>query len=362
MATRLLIGRRARSVTIGAIVAILVAACGGGTTTTAPATAPPTEAPTPAPTTAEATPDTSTPLEFAFLSFAVANSYDAPMLAAAQAAAAAGNARLTVFDANNDPAAQATQLQDAVASGRFDGIITQPIFGAGLVTGVEAAIAAGIPVANLDQVLGEDMTTSAAQVDGLSANVVFIPSEIGRKLGELTIEACTAASADPCEVGYIFAFKGFALDNAIRAAFDTAIAADPKITVVAEGEGFFSAAGGLAAGQDMLQAQPGIDVIVGSDQAITGAIQAADGAGVKGQVTMIGYGGGAVAIQGITAGERFATVMQLPGTQGRIVVEHLIEAIRSGTPVPGVDPVAELPDDGIVRQGNEASFTAEWPG
>src|SRR5215470_10017952 len=42
-------------------------------------------------------------LKIAYLSFAVANSYDAPMLAAAQAVAASNNASLTVFDANNDP-------------------------------------------------------------------------------------------------------------------------------------------------------------------------------------------------------------------------------------------------------------------
>ncbi|MBA3877185.1 MAG: hypothetical protein C0498_09665 [Anaerolinea sp.] len=336
---------------------VVVAACGPAAPSapadTSPASAEPTAV------AATATPELET-LEIAYLSFAIANSYDAPMLAAAQAAAAAGNANLTVFDANNDPGAQTQQLQDAVASGRYDGIIVQPIFGAGLVTGVEAAIAAGVKVGNLDQVLGEDMTTSAGQVEGLSANVVFIPSEIGRKLGELTIQACGAI--DPCEVGYIYAFKGFALDNAIKAAFDAAIGGTASVKVVAEGEGFFSAPGGLAAGQDMLQAQPGLSVIVGSDQAITGAIQAADGAGVKANIKFIGYGGGAIAIQGVASGERFATVVQLPATEGRLVVEHLIQAIRTGNAVPGVDPVAELPDDGIVTQDNASSFTAEWPG
>jgi ribose transport system substrate-binding protein len=301
-------------------------------------------------------------LELAYLSFAVNNSYDAPMLAAAQAAAAAGNANITVFDANNDPAAQATQLQDAVASGKYDGIIVQPIYGAGLVTGVADAIAAGVAVGNLDQVLGEDMTTSDAQVEGLSANVVFVPSEIGRKLGELTAAACAESGADPCEVGYIFAFKGFPLDNAIRAAFDAAIGSSPAITVVAEGEGFFSAPGGLAAGQDMLQGNAGIDVIVGSDQAITGALQAADGAGLKDQIKMVGYGGGAVALADLATGARYASVMQLPATEGRLAVEHLIEAIRTGQPVPGFDPVSELPDDGIATPANVATFTAEWPG
>jgi ABC-type sugar transport system substrate-binding protein len=113
----------------------------------------------------------------------------------------------------------------------------------------------------------------------------------------------------------------------------------------------------------MLATKPGIDVIVGSDQAITGALQAADEADLAdGSIAMVGYGGGAVAVQGVQAGDRFATVMLVPGTEGRLVVEQLIAAIRTGQPAPGVDPVAQLPDEGIVRAANAAAFTPEWPG
>jgi ribose transport system substrate-binding protein len=300
------------------------------------------------------------PLQIAYLSFAVANSYDAPMLAAAEEAAAAGGAELTVFDANNDPGAQTQQLQDAVTSGEYDGILVQPIFGAGLVAPVQEAIAAGVPVGNVDQILGEDMTTSDAQVEGLSANVVFVPSEIGRKMGELTVAAC--ADLDPCEVGYIDAFGGIPLDTSIQAAFDAAIAANPAISVVARGVGMFNPASGLTAGQDMLSSQPGIDVIVGSDQAITGVLQAIDAAALDHPVQTIGYGGGAVAVADVAAGTRYATVMQMPATEGRLAVEHLIAAIRSGEPVPGVDPVSELPNEGIVTAETAAEFTPEWPG
>jgi ribose transport system substrate-binding protein len=301
------------------------------------------------------------PLDIAYLSYAVANSYDAPMLAAAQNAANAGNARLQVFDANNSPDAQAAQLQDAVTSGLYEGIIVQPIFGAGLVVPVQDAIAQGVAVANLDQVLGEDMTTSDAQVEGLAANVVFVPSEIGRKMGVLTEQACEAAAADPCEIGYIYAFKGFPLDNAIKAAFDAEIADTPSIQIVSEGDGFFNAISGLTSGQNMLQAQPGIDVFVGSDQAITGALLAAQQAGVEPPLS-VGYGGGANAIAEIAAGKRFATVMQLPATEGRLATEQLIAALRTGENQPGVDPVSELPDEGIVTAENAAEFIAEWPG
>jgi len=311
---------------------------------------------------AGASPGVEQPLDLAYLSFAIANSYDAPMLAAAQGAAAAHNATITVFDANNDPAAQTTQLQDAVAAGKYAGIIVQPIYGGGLVTDVQNAISQGIKVANIDQILGADFTTAASQVDGLSANVVFVPSEMGRKFGELTVKAC--ADTNPCNVGYIYSVKASGLDGALRTAFDTAIAANPAIKVVAEGESFYTTALGLKAAQDMLQAHPDINVIIGADQAITGALQAVDAAGVKGKVALIGYGGGAVALQGIAAGDRYATVMQLPATEGRLGVEQLIQAIRTGTPVAGMDPLAALPDGGVVTKDNVAQFLtlAEWPG
>ncbi len=47
-----------------------------------------------------------------------------------------------------------------IASGKYDAIITQPLYGAGLVEDVKKAIAAGIAVGNIDQVLGSDMTTA----------------------------------------------------------------------------------------------------------------------------------------------------------------------------------------------------------
>ena len=69
----------------------------------------------------------------AYLSFAVANSYDAPMLAAAQAVAKAQNASVTVFDAANDPKKQLAQLQTAITPSSTTAIIVQPIFGPQLI-------------------------------------------------------------------------------------------------------------------------------------------------------------------------------------------------------------------------------------
>jgi ribose transport system substrate-binding protein len=301
--------------------------------------------------------DAGKKVRIAYLSFAVANSYDAPMLAAAQDVAKKGNAEITVFDAKNDPKRQFAQLQNAASSGRFDGIIVQPIFGPGLVPGVQDAIGRKVAVVNMDQILGEDLSTSQPQVDGLSGNVVFVPTDIGTKLGKLTVQACAEKKLDPCNVGYLFSIKVSALDTAIRKAYDTAIEGSP-VKVVAEGESFFTPAKALAATQNMLQAEPGMAVIVGADQGIQGAEQALGGKAV----VLIGYGGSEAALKGVASGKWYGDVAQLPATEGRLAAEALIKAVRDGQKSGGIDPVADLPDAGVVTKGNVSQFKGEWPG
>ncbi len=94
------------------------------------------------------------PVRVAYLSFAIANSYDAPMLAAAQNVAKASKAKVTVFDAANDPKKQLGELQTAITSKQYNAIIVQPIFGPQLLPTVKQAISKGIKVVNMDQILG----------------------------------------------------------------------------------------------------------------------------------------------------------------------------------------------------------------
>jgi ribose transport system substrate-binding protein len=301
-------------------------------------------------------------LSIAYLSFAVENSYDAPMLAAAQAVAADNNATLKVFDANNSPQTQYSQLQDAISSGQYHGIIVQPIFGTGLVGLVKQAIAKGIKVVNLDQILGPNLSTDKPQVPGLSANVTFVPTEIGTKLGNLVVQACQAKHLSPCKVGYLYDIKASALDVAIHGAFSKAIAADPSVKVVAQGQSFFSPTDGLAAVQNMLQANPGLNLIVGSDQGIEGGAQALAAAHKTGKVILVGYGASAAALQGVAAGSWYGDVAQAPASEGRLAVIAMIKALRDGKSSGGMDPVASLPNGGVVTKANANQFTAEWPG
>jgi ribose transport system substrate-binding protein len=299
---------------------------------------------------------TSNP-KIAYLSFAVANSYDAPMLAAAKSVAKAQGASVTVFDAANDPKKQLAELQTAMTSGQYDGIIVQPIFGPQLIPTIKQAIKQGLKVVNIDQILGANPSTAAPPVPGLSGNAVFVQTDIGKKQGQLVDKACAALKANPCKVGYLYSVKVSSLDTAIRKGFDQATAGH-HVKVVAEGETFYNPANALKAAQTMLQAQPDMNVIVGADQGATGAQQALNGK----KVTLIGYGGGEVGLKAVASGAWYGTVVQRPATEGQLGMQCVIKAVKTGKGCGGIDVLANLLDGGVVTKANANQFKAEWPG
>jgi ribose transport system substrate-binding protein len=293
----------------------------------------------------------------AYLSFAVANSYDAPMLAAAKAVAKAQGAKVTVFDAANDPKKQLAQLQTAATSKQFDVLMVQPVFGPQLIPTIKTALKSGLKVVNFDQILGTNPGTAAPPIKGLSGNVVFVQVQIGTKQGGLAVKACAALKANPCKVGYLYSVKVSSLDTAIRKGFDAATKGH-GIDVVAEGETFYQPANALKAAQTMLQAHPDLNLIVGADQGATGSQQALNGQ----KVTLIGYGGGGVGLKAVASGAWYGTVMQRPATEGRLGMQCAIAAVRTGKSCGGIDVLKTLPNGGVVTQANASKFKAEWPG
>ena len=357
-----------RSLRCGAAVAAFAAAALGlaaCSSSSSSAAAPATSSAAASSPSASAAAATSAPAAkkatIAYLSFAVDNSYDAPMLAAAQAVASADGASLKVFDANNSPQTQFNQLQTVISSGQYNGIITQPIEATGLVSLVKQAIAKGIKVVNMDQILGSSLSTAAPQVAGLSANVTFVPTTIGTQLGQQVVAACASKKLSPCKVGYLYDIKASSLDTAIYGAFTAAIKGSP-VQVVTYGQSFFTPTIGLTAVETMLQATPGLNLIVGSDQGIEGAMTALSTTDKSDHVLLVGYGASAAAVAGIESGAVFSDVAQAPSAEGTDAVKALVAAIQTGKVSGSLDPVAGFPDSGVVNKADVSQFTPEWQG
>jgi ribose transport system substrate-binding protein len=354
-----------RSLRCGAAVAAFAAAALGlaacSSSSSAPAAATSSAAASSPAAAAAATSSAPKAATIAYLSFAVDNSYDAPMLAAAQAVASADGATLKVFDADNNPQTQYDQLQTVINSGQYNGIITQPIESTGLVSLVKQAIAKGIKVVNMDQILGSSLSTADPQVTGLSANVTFVPTTIGTQLGQQVVAACASKKLSPCKVGYLYDIKASSLDTAIYGAFTAAIKGSP-VSVVTYGQSYFTPTIGLTAVETMLQAMPNLDLIVGSDQGIEGAMTALSTTDKADHVLLVGYGASAAAVAGIQSGAVFSDVAQAPSAEGTDAVKALVAAIATGKVSGAVDPVAGFPDSGVVNKADVSQFTPEWQG
>jgi len=301
------------------------------------------------------------PFRVAYLSASSANTWLLASRQEIETVAAAENVEITEFDAQFNPSLQTTQFQDAIAAGIYDGVILVSINGIASAPDIEAALAAGMEVVILNQVVGEDFTTSEPQVEGVSASVMAAPFQNGKRLGDLAVRAC--GDLDPCEVVWIYGIKGVPLDDALRAGFDEVIAAYPAISIVAEGEGqYLGPEGGINATQDILQVAPNFNVLVGADQSVQGAEIVLSDEGKLDQVKLIGLGGSVPAIEGIASGRWYAGVFGAPGDEGRIAMQAMVSALQGGPDFGGVDPLVDLPDDGLMTIDNVSLFSPQWAG
>ena len=299
--------------------------------------------------------------QIAYLSASSANTWLSSSAAEMNAVAAANGMSIVEFDAQFDPARQQAQLQDVIASGQYDGVIISAIFGLGLIPDIEIAISEGMEVVALNQVIGEDLTTSEPQVEGMTASVLASPYRSGIRHGELTTQACEGN--EDCKVVFIYGIKGVPLDDAIRQGVDDTIAKAPNISIVAEGEGkYLGPDGGITAVQDILQVTSDFDVIVGADQSIQGAEIVLTDEGLLDQVKLIGLGGSTPALEGIADGRWFAGVFGAPADEGRLAMEAMVQALTGGGDAGGIDPLADAPGGGLITADNVDEFSAQWEG
>jgi ribose transport system substrate-binding protein len=296
----------------------------------------------------------------AYLSASSANTWLQASKVEMDRIAAENGITITEFDAQFNADTQLAQLQDAIASGQYQGMIVSALFGEGLLPDLQAAAAGGTKIVALNQIIGPALDTADPQDPSIVASVLAPPLRSGQRLGELTLKACEGI--DPCNVVYFYGIKGIPLDNALKQGFDEVTAANPAITVVNEGEGqYLGPDVALTAMQNIITATPEFDVVVGSDQSIQGVILALQDAGIA-DVKLIGLGGSTPAIEGIKDGTWFGDVMGAPATEGRLAMEALVQALTDGTSAGGIDPLTTLPDEGLITAENVDQFTAEWDG
>jgi ribose transport system substrate-binding protein len=231
---------------------------------------------------------------------------------------------LVPFDGDLNPSQQTSQIQDANAGGGYSGYLVEAVSNAALYP-VKQAIAKGVKVVTVNQPLGPNQATGATQIAGQVAAVLTPATADGDHVGDLIVKACGSA---PCQVGVIVAATSNPSEAAKLTAIKQIVGSHHNIKVVGVGQGAFTTSGGITAAQNLMQADPGINVLASTgDDMELGAQKVIDQLG-KTDVKLIGGGGSSTAVQQVRAGKWFGTTTKLPYTEGQLAMTALVAAIR----------------------------------
>jgi ribose transport system substrate-binding protein len=276
-----------------------------------------------------------------------------------------GNVDAKILDGRFDAQVQFNQLQDAAASGQYDGIVIVPNDTVSIAGAVGAAQSADIPVVTALFPIGQNLTELEPQVPGIVATVASPPADGARKQAELAAEYC--ADKDPCRVMILIGQRQAPFDKVRHDAYREVLDQHDNIEVVATLEGNYDRDQSLKAMQDALQANPEFEVLLSNaDQQTAGAQIALENAGIDPKdIYLTGAGGTKEAIKAVRDGVWKADYVNFPVTQGEQALEQLVNALEDKPVKTVIDSDAEAPFDPFVDKQSleeQPDFTGQWTG
>jgi len=293
-----------------------------------------------------------------FLASAANTYWEAELLGAKQIAAKYPNVKLTVFDAKFTTNTQVNQLRDALVSKKYQAWFIGPNDGGPLTPTIKQAIAQGVKVGCSLVPCGPDIREVNVQIPGqvIFAGLGFYPN--GQLLGQGVVKSC--AGIDPCKVLWLPGLPTLPLEVARQDGLYSIIKPHKNIKVIATAAGGYLAAPALTATSNVLRAHPDLNVVVSSgDQMIAGAYKAEQLAGKSGKIANIGNGCTFEAKQLILTGKEAACSVYLPISEGRAVVQALVNAVN-GSKKTGIYVNPKSPIGRLGTKANIAKFTPQF--
>jgi len=295
-----------------------------------------------------------------FLASAANTYWEAELLGAKDIAKKYPNVKLTTFDAQFTTNKQVSQLRDALVSNKYQAWFVGPNDGGPLTPTIKQAIRKGVKVGCSLVPCGPNVRGTNVQIPGqvIFTGVGFFQN--GQLLGKLVVQGCKGV--DPCKVLWLPGLPTLPLEVARQAGMYSVIKPHKNIKVVAVAAGVYLAAPALKATPNVLQANPDLNGIVSSgDQMIAGAAKAARLVGKAGKIKMYGNGCTFEAKQLILQGVQTGCTVYLPRTEGRLVVQALVNAVN-GAKKTGifVNPLKYSPIGGLGTKANIGKFTPQF--
>lgn len=226
----------------------------------------------------------------------------------AEAKAEELGATLSVVDAQDDAAKQASDVEDLIQQG-VDLILINPVDSEAVASAVEAANAANIPVITVDRSAEGGEVISHIASDNMAG-------------GEMAGEHLLSLVGDGAQVAELEGIPGSSAARERGEGFNS-VASD-SLDVVARQTANFNRAEGLTVMENILQSNPEVEgVFAHNDEMALGALEAIDAAGLD--IPVVGFDATDDAVQAVEDGRLAATVAQKPDLIGEMAVETAVQ-------------------------------------
>jgi ribose transport system substrate-binding protein len=258
---------------------------------------------------------------------------------AKQAADKAG-AKLVIFNANNQAAAQNSAIEDYIAQ-KVDGIVLVAIDVNGVKPAITAAKNTGIPVVAIDARIPDGDNAAFIGVDNKGA---------GEQIGKYFADYVKSNMGGSAKVGIVGALNSF-IQNQRLDGFRTAAGTAPGVKFVDTVDGQNVQDVALTAAENLMTANPDMTALYATGEpALVGAISAVTSQQRTDKVKVFGWDLTAQAIKGIDEGWIVAVVQQDPFQEGVAGVETILKLKKGEKVNPSIDiPVTVVTKENVDK-------------
>ncbi len=275
--------------------------------------------------------------------------YFAAQAAAVQAAAEELGFNLISVEAGNDLNKQLADVEDLLAQG-IDILLLNPKDPVGAIPATRAATAAGVPVFIIDSSIDPSADFVTTVQSNNLANGEAVGNWLANRMGDTPIDMALLSGSQGNPVGKERrqgVFRGLIEQQLLNA--NTS-----GFRIASQGWGEWSEQGGLTAMEDILVANPDINVLLcENDSMCLGALRAIADAGLTDQILVLAAADGQKeALELIATGEYGATGLNDPALVARTAVNYMVEFLNGRTDFPKVSYTPPM----AITQENVAEF------
>lgn len=245
------------------------------------------------------------------------NEYQISLREAVEAAAKDNGVDVKVYIADNDPAKQISQVEQAIAEG-VDGIVIDPVSFEGITSAVTAAKEASIPFVTVHELVATQDECTA-----------FVGSDL-KTGGKLKMEQVMKDFPDGAQMGLLYGPLGQNAQIDITDGYKEVLAGkEDKYVTVFDGVGNWNAEDALDLVSNWLSTGKQIDALVcNNDGMAIGALQAVKSAGKQDEIKIYGLDAQQDVLKEIKDGNIRATIFNDYQGEADTAVELCIKAIN----------------------------------